>query len=124
LIKYRENYADIVGDPTLNRLAQQRDEELLRAGDARPYYERYAAIGDELRSWIGSKGGQTQPKPAAVAVKSDKEVRKAAAANVPSTASVKTSSSLQEEPEETAQDIISKMAAARGGPQSMFGAPK
>ncbi len=124
LNKYRENYADIVSDPVLNKLAQQRDEEFLRAGDNRPYYERYAAIGDELRSWVASKGGQTQQKPPAVAAQTSKEARKAAAASTPNTASVKSPSPPQDEGEESVQDVISKMAAARGGPQSMFGAPK
>lgn len=117
LAQFRSDYKDIVGDPILHKLAMEKDDQLVRAGDSRPYYERYAAIGDELRGWVAAKTGSKTPAP--VAVQSEKVARKAAAVGAPVTASAKTSSSVQEEREESPSDIIRAMAAQRGGPQWM-----
>lgn len=117
LSQFRTNYADITGDPILNRLALDADDRLVKSGDTRPYHERYTAIGNELRAWVNGKTGAAQAAP--VAAQADKTARKAAASGAPVTASAKTSSSVQEEKEESVSDVIAQMAAKRGGPQWM-----
>lgn len=116
LTQFRKDYSDIVKDPVLNKLALEKDDQLVRAGDTRPYYERFSAIGEEIRDWLKSKTGKVEP---VVQVQSEKVVRKAAASGTPVTASAKTSSSVKEEKEESPSDIIRAMAAQRGGPQWM-----
>jgi hypothetical protein len=127
IAQYRKDFSDIVSDPILNKLAVQRDAELVAAGDSRPYYERFAAVGSELRTWKQSLSPATpasKTEPNTVIVNSSKEVKKAAASGVPPSASAVTKSTVAEEKEESVQEVIQRIAASRGGPQSMFGAPK
>jgi hypothetical protein len=104
--KFESEYSDVVNDPNLWRLAQQRDQELLRNGDTRAPYERFKAVGDELRSWKKSL--------AAPDTRSNKEARKASVSNVPGAAS-RQSPRQEPETEENTSSVIAKMAASRQG---------
>jgi len=122
-IQYSKDYKDIIEDPILNKLAVDKDIELVKNKDPRGYSERWAAIGNELREWkekLSPKGVQT---PVAVQ-QSDKLARKAAAASATPTANATKQSSSVEEKEPSVQEVIQAMAAARGGNQAMFNAPK
>jgi hypothetical protein len=119
---YRSEFEDIVKDPYLNKLALDRDSELLAQGDTRSYIDRYREIGNELRTWKGTlvKAPET-PTPTTTTLK-DKETRKAAAPKVPVTASAKTTPPAPEDDDdETPHDVIQSMAKSRGGPQWMRG---
>ncbi len=118
ITRFRTEYKDIVEDPMLLNIAMRRDQDLLNSGDRRSYWERYESIGKELRTWLAGKTKATAP--AAPASNPDKVSRKASAPAVPqSTGSKAPAAVTEDEHEETASEIISKMAAARGGPQFM-----
>ena len=123
IAEYRKNFSDITADPILNKLAIDKDAELVRARDGRSYYERWSAIGTELRAWKDSMKGPAQAAPV-VQQDTSKQARKAAAITAPNTSGAVKQSSVQEEREESPGDIIRAMAASRGGAQAMFGAPK
>ena len=114
---FKRDYTDIVTDPILSKIASDRDQELLAAGDKRSYMERFRAIGDDLRSWKAEivKGAT----PAMQEVKAeDKRTRKAAAPSVPQAASKKSAPmASDDEKEESYADIIAGIARHRGGPQ-------
>jgi len=118
--QYRKDYADIVGDPILNNLAQETDAKLIAAGDTRPYDVRYKDIGDSLRAWVAKK---TQAAAPPVVQPVDKLARKQAATPAPKPASQKTVSLVEPEVEESMSDIIAGIAKSRGGPQWMAGSP-
>ena len=116
---FRSEFSDIVTDPYLNKLALDRDSELLRDGDARPYAERYADIGTQLRAW---KDSLVPTRAKEVVSGQDKQDRKAAAPKAPVAASAKTAPPRQEtEDDDTPADVIRGMAKSRGGPQWMRG---
>lgn len=121
LKNYRTEYPDIVGDPILNKLAIEEDDRLVRAGDSRSYEDRFKAIGESLRTWVGSKAPKQQETQTQT---SNKLERKAAASGFPQAAGARTKSSVQEEKEETVQSVIAEMAASRGSPQWMQQAAK
>ena len=83
---FRTEYSDIVSDPFLNQLALDRDQELLTAGDKRPYADRYAEIGTTLRAWKTGLAKDVQPSATDL---SAKETRKQGAPQVPTPASAK-----------------------------------
>ena len=117
--QYRKDFNDIVSDPVLNQLALETDRKLLAAGDKRPYLERYADIGNTLRTWANGLAAKRNPPPAPVpATKLD---RKAAATPVPKAAASKAASTVEVEEDESVADIIAGIAASRGGPQWMNG---
>jgi hypothetical protein len=112
---FNTQFSDIVGDPYLKKLALDTDAQLIANGDRRPYAERYAEIGNNLREWVRSKA----PAPQEAAPVVDKESRKAAVSTAPKVASAKTASSLQEEKEDSVADTIASIARARGPAQWM-----
>lgn len=117
--KFNSEYKDLIADKNLHKMVLDRDSELIAKGDRRPYYERYAEIGNEVRDWVK----QFQPVKADTKVV-DKVARKAEVTSVPKAAGAKTGSSVEEEKEESVSDVIAGIAAARGGPQWMTGMPK
>ena len=123
-IQYRKDFADIISDPILNKLAIDKDIELVKAKDPRGYSERWADIGNELRDWKEKLNPTAQTQAPAAANQSNKQARKAAAASSTPTASATSQSSAVEEKEPSVQETIQAMAAARGGNQAMFNAPK
>lgn len=112
---FKEKYQDIVSDPRLLQMAEQRDIEQRQAGDKRSYKERYAEIGNELRAWIN---GKTAPK-TAEAEQVNREERKAAAPQPPKATASKHQVQVEDEKDESAADVIAEMAKKRGGPQWM-----
>lgn len=116
--KFRTEYNDITSDPYLNKLALDTDAQLLANGDRRPYYERYAEIGENLRGWAKKTAERYAPAPSEQNQHA-KSQRKAAATSVPTSQSRKTQSSIDAEPEETVSDTIAAIAKSRGGPQWM-----
>jgi hypothetical protein len=117
--KFQNDYADIMADPILRSLAEQRDAALVKQGDARPYYERFKDSGDYVRSWRETVASPKQVDAAPAVTKLE---RKAAAPAVPKAAMGKSAQAVQEEKEESASDVIAAMARQRGGPQWMNGA--
>ena len=114
---YRAEYEDIVSDPFLDKLALERDAELLGAGDTRPYLDRYREIGEELRTWMKSKTPVAQAAEGSLEAKREK---KAAAPKVPVSASAKTKAPVEEpDDDDTPSTVIAAMANRRGGPQWM-----
>ena len=116
--RFQTEFQDIVSDPVLVALATQRDQELVNQGDKRDYYTRYAEIGTQLRTW--KSGLIAQATPPAEPIVSDKQARKASVPNAPKPASAKAPvQTEQEEPVESASQVIANMAKSRGGPQWM-----
>ena len=112
--KFRDDYKDVVEDPVLAKMASDRDQELLAAGDRRGYLERYVEIGDGIRDWVKSiRGTEVEEIKAPT-----KHERKASVKGVPSAASVVNKPvPSDDDVEETASEVIARMAKARGGPQ-------
>ena len=117
--KYRTEFADVVNDPVLNQMALDADKRLIAQGDNRPYMERYAEIGNSIRTW--ANGLAAKRAPAAAPAPDAKLQRKAAVVSTPKAASQKTVSSVEEEADESPASIIASIAKSRGGPQWMNG---
>lgn len=101
---FQSEYDFIWKDPKLTALAMQRDQELLQSENL-SYRDRYAKIGNELREWTG-----TLPR-----AQDSKQTRKEAASeNVVPIASRRAEPAVQEETEESTQDVIASMARRRG----------
>lgn len=115
MAKFQADFDDVVSDPVLTGWANDLDKKLLSQGDNRPYGERYTEIGNTIRTWMASKA------PAVAAPQEAKQQRKAAAPAAVKSTGGKAQSPNEEEPEESYSDVVSKMAAARGGPQWMNG---
>ncbi|MBA0086146.1 MAG: hypothetical protein HRJ53_14255 [Acidobacteria bacterium Pan2503] len=64
--RFSKDYADIIGDPVLSSIAFAMDKHLKDSGDKRPYQERYAWIGDQLRGklrgWAQKYGAENAQK--------------------------------------------------------------
>jgi len=117
---FQSEYSDVVTDPYLNKLALDRDSELLAQGDSRPYLERYREIGNVLRAWKGTL--VKAPEPTTTKTLDEKQQRKASAPKAPVAASAKTTAPEPEtDDDETPHDVIRNMAKSRGGPQWMRG---
>lgn len=115
---FSTEYADILSDPKLNKMAQQMDEEMLANGDIRSYASRYTEIGENLRGWVTKLGGGKKEEPAKV--DTTRQERKEAAPTTPTAAAGKNAPPKTESDEDdNPTSVISKMAAARGGPQWM-----
>jgi hypothetical protein len=103
--RFQTEYTDIFSDPILRQVALSKDAELVAQGDGRPYWDRYQAIGNEVREWVG-----TVRKEDPVA---DKQQRKASVTQITPAAS-RVASQPQEEPDESVSDVIANMAKTRG----------
>jgi hypothetical protein len=107
-VKFASDFEDIFKDPVLRNLAFQEDTRLMAEGDTRPYEVRYTDIGNNIRSWRDSLTPNSQAA-------SDKKVqRKIAAPQVPKAAGRMVQQVEQEEPEESRDEQITRMARARG----------
>lgn len=104
---FDEEYADLLTDPNLKRLVYERDSELAKATPTMPYRQRLKAAGDEIRGWKQKLSGVR------VVPSKDKSDRKKELVNVPS-ASARQTPVVDEEAEESVEDVIGKMAKARG----------
>ena len=100
--RFKTEYPELFSDTYLSRLVASRDEELVKAGDKRSYYDRYKAIGDEIREWAGK-----------VKPKDTKQERKASITVLP-TANVRATGDKEEDEEQSTSDVIASMAKVRG----------
>lgn len=107
---FEDQYQDVLGDPKLKKLVYERDSELAKDSPTMPYKERLKAAGDEIRGWIQ---GKTSTQPVKAAPSEAKAERKKTLVNVPS-AAARQAPAEDEEPEETVEDVINKMAKSRG----------
>lgn len=115
--KFSSEYSDVWSDPILKKLALDRDAQLLKDGDQRPYWDRYSSIGEEIRTWKQSLA----PAPKQETTTEEKVARKASAPKVPAPASAKAKPAKVEEDDvdDSPASVIAQMAQRRGGPQWM-----
>ncbi len=118
--RFKTDFKDVQEDPVLRKLAEDMDSRLVSEGDQRSYHDRFQFIGTSVRKWVQSKAPQA-PKEEAVVISDDKQMRKEAAPQVPAQAKAKHAVPVEEEKEESAAEVIARMAAQRGGPQWMAG---
>lgn len=102
--RFQTEFKDVFEDPNLRTLVLNKDAELIAQGDGRSYWERYEAIGNEVRQWVGN----VRKTP------TDKLTRKASASSAPAAAGSRVSQQTQEEPDESVSDVIAQMARTRG----------
>jgi len=107
---FEETYADELGDPFLKRLMYERDAELAKEDPHLPYKQRLKKAGDEVRTWMQKKSGTA---PVRAAPSPNKLDRKKVLVNVPS-AAARQAPPEDEDAEESVEDVIAKMAKARG----------
>ena len=100
--RFKTEYPELFADSYLSKLVSLRDEELVKQGDTRSYYDRYKSIGEEMKGWLGKM------KPA-----SQKEERKASITTL-KVASGRKAEPSDEDEEQSTSDTISQMAKARG----------
>jgi hypothetical protein len=100
--RFQTEYPELFQDPYLSKLVALRDEEMVKQGDQRPYWDRYKSIGEEMRGWMGKM------KP-----ESKKEERKASIVSL-KTASGRMVEKTDEDEEQSTSDIINQIAKARG----------
>lgn len=100
--RFQTEYPELFSDPYLSKLVALRDEELVKQGDTRPYWDRYKSIGDEMKGWLGK-----------IKPESKKEERKASITTL-KTASGRKVEASDEDEEQSASDIVNQMAKARG----------
>lgn len=119
--KFQDEYQDILKDPLLHKLALQKDQELLQAGDKRSYWERYDEIGSDLRKWKESLAVSSAPPPVVeIPPISTKQARKAAVPPPPKVSSTKAPAPVEDDDqEESPQAVIAAMQKQRGGPAWM-----
>lgn len=115
--RFQADYKDIVSDPYLFNLAKAKDEQLRAQGDTRPYDARFKSVGDELRTWLTSKGG------APVTQSQTKLERKEAAPAAVKSASTKHAATQQtDDKEESPSEVIARMKTERQGKRVSTGA--
>lgn len=107
---FEETYADELNDPFLKRLMYERDAELAKEDPHLPYKQRLKKAGDEVRTWMQKKSGAG---PVRAAASPNKLERKKVLVNVPS-AAARQAAPEDEDAEESVEDVIAKMAKARG----------
>lgn len=107
---FEETYADELGDPFLKRLMYERDAELAKEDPHLPYKQRLKKAGDEVRTWMQKKSGTA---PVRAASSPSKLAAKKVLVNVPS-AAARQAAPEDEDAEESVEDVISRMAKARG----------
>jgi len=105
--KFARDFSDIVGDPILSNLAVQEDARLMASGDRRSYDERYAEVGNNIRSWRDKITKHTNTN-------EEKIQRKINAPSVPKAAGRQVSAEQHTEREETHSEMIARIAKARG----------
>lgn len=107
---FEEHYADELSDPFLKRLMYERDAELAKDDPHLPYKQRLKKAGDEVRTWMQKKSGTA---PVRAATSQNKLERKKVLVNVPS-AAARQAAPEDEDAEESVEDVIARMAKARG----------
>lgn len=116
--RFSTEYQDVWNDPILKKIALDRDAQLLKEGDRRPYWDRYAQVGEEIRTWRQSLAPAAKPETAMT----DKAERKASAPKVPAavaSAKAKPAKVEEDDIDDSPASVIAAMAQRRGGPQWM-----
>lgn len=116
--RFSTEYQDVWNDPILKKIALDRDAQLLKEGDRRPYWDRYAQVGEEIRTWRQTLAPAAKPETAMA----DKVERKAAAPKVPAavaSAKAKPARVEEDDVDDSPAAVIAAMAQRRGGPQWM-----
>lgn len=103
--RFQTEYNDLMSDPILRQVVLSKDAELIAQGDTRSYWDRYEAVGNEVREWVGGvrKTGKAQ----------DKQSRKASVTQINQAAS-RVATQEQEEPDDSPSALIAQMARSRG----------
>lgn len=108
---FEDNYSDLLGDPRLKRLVYEEDAELAQANPKMPYKQRLKTAGDAIR---GAVSGWTKaPTKVEAKTSSAKVEAKRSLPSVPAAAS-RQPVVTEDEPEESVEQSIAKMAQARG----------
>ena len=102
--RFKTEYADIVSDPDLMNLAFMKDQQLVAKKDGRGYWERFDAIGKELR------GKYLKP---AAAPSEDKVERKADVVTL-KRAAARQAPAAEPDQEESPSAVIADIAKRRG----------
>jgi len=100
-----DEYKDVVADPILKGAFEKQEREMRTAGDARPYREIYAEIGENLRGWLKEK---IPPQPPVAETKLE---RKAKVVTIPSASARQVAP--DQEPEPTPSQLVEGMRKAR-----------
>lgn len=100
--RFKSEFPAIFNDTNLMNLAMVKDQQLVASGDSRPYYERYKTIGEEIMTWVGNVKPQDK-----------KQERKASITVLPQ-ASARAQGEPEEDIDESASEVIAKMAKGRG----------
>ena len=107
---FEEAYEDELKDPFLKQLVYQRDADIAKEEPHLPYKQRLKKAGDEVRAWIQKRSGAG---PVRAVTSPNKLERKKVLVNVPS-AAARQASPDDEDAEESVEDVIGRMAKARG----------
>ncbi len=108
---FEETYQDLLGDPRLKKLVFEEDAELAQTNPKMPYKQRLKIAGDNIRSAVA--GWTKKPEKVEAKSSNDKLAAKRSLPSVPAAAS-RQPATQEEEPEESVEDAIAKMAKARG----------
>ena len=124
--EFNKEYSDLVSNPQLHQMVLKADAELIAKGDKRPYGERYKEVGDAVRAWRDDLIQSVAPAakadvPDNVTTLDQRRAAKAAAPQVPKSASKVATPKAEDNDDEDASSVIAAMAKARGGPQWMQG---
>lgn len=117
---FQETYSDLLENPRLKRLVYEEDAELAKANPSMSYKQRLKTAGDSIRSFVS--GFAKPPTKVEAKASSAKEAAKRQLPSVPA-ASTRQSASVDDEPEETVEQSIAKMAEARGQARAIVHRP-
>lgn len=110
-------HGDLLTDPYLKPLFFMKENEMRKAGDARPYKEVYQEIAEGLRTHFNKPKPAAAQQAAAPQTREAKQAAKAAAPTAPKLASARMEAAAPDKPK-SREEIIAAMAAARGqGPR-------
>lgn len=110
LTKFESDYSDVVSDPHLATITNSYLKEEMESGVHATQYDALVAAGDRARGWLSQLTGKT-PDNQSSTIRSDRVAKKESMEKVPSNSA---SAASQDEPTETASDIIAEMKKARG----------
>jgi hypothetical protein len=110
LTKFSGEYADVVSDPHLANITNGFLAEEMQSGVHATQYEALVAAGNRARGWLTDLTGGTTGNQSST-IRNDRVAKKAGMEQVPTNSA---SAASQEEPPESASDIIAEMKKARG----------
>jgi hypothetical protein len=110
LTKFSSEYADVVSDPHLASITNGFLAEEMQSGGHATQYDALVAAGNRARGWLTDLTGGTTGNQSST-IRNDRVAKKAGMEQVPTNSA---SAASQEEPPESASDIIAEMKKARG----------